>query len=240
MKIIHRSTLLFLFLLPFAAALAQQPAGSPTPELLPETNRKGPPLLTVDPATLLAAFPQSSADWQLTRSDGRMDLSVQRLPTTSATRAYRVPATEEMPEFTVTIKVIDLGSQTSNLQAAQNLLSRSEQSPSDKVIPFTPPGGFRGLIMDRGNNMWQFDAPGFRRFVFKIDAGPMTQEQFKALLGVLDFSSLLTLEKTVREVLAKDNKFDVRRVDEMNPANTRNSKVNLLEVKPKPDEPNGE
>ena len=239
MKIIHRSTLLFLFLLPLAAALAQQPAASPTPELLTETNREGPPLLTVDPATLLAAFPQISSTWQLKKSNGRMDVSVQSLPTTSATRAYQVPATKEMPEFSVTIKVVDLGSQTSTLHDFQNRLLRADQSPESKSIPFTPPGGSKGLIKDRGNNIWRFDAPGLRRFVFQIDAGPMSQEQFEALLGALDFSRLLTLEKTVREVVAQGTKFAVWRVDEMNPANTRKSTVNLIETKKK-DEPEGE
>ena len=238
MKTIHRSTLLSLFLLPLAAALAQQPAASPTPELLPETNREGPPLLTVDPSTLLAAFPQISPAWQLKRSDGRMDVSVQSLPTTSATRAYTVQSTKEMPEFTVTIKVVDLGSQTSTLNDFQNQLSRADQTPGDKIILFKPPSGSKGLIKDRGNNMWRFDAPGVRRFVLQIDAGPMTQEQFKELLGGFDFSRLLTLEKAVNEVPTKGTKFAVRRVDEMNPAKTRNSTINLIEVKP--NEPKGE
>ncbi|MCE9587815.1 MAG: hypothetical protein K8R57_05825 [Verrucomicrobia bacterium] len=232
MKTLLRSSLLSLFLLRCAAALAQQTAASPTPELLPEENRKGPPMLTVDPSSLLAAFPPVSRDWQLKRSDGRMDVSVQSLPTTVATRAYRVPVTKEMPEFTLTIKVVDLGSQTSTLHDFQNQLLRADQASDSKTIPFKPPGGSKGLIKDRGNDMWRFDAPGARRFVFQIDAGPMTQEQFKALLGALDLSGLLTLEKTAREVLAKGTKFAVQRVDEMNPANTRNSTVNLIEVKP--------
>ena len=230
-----RSTLFSLFLLPFAA-LAQQPAASPTPELLPEQNRKGPPLITVDPSTLLGAFPSISQDWQLKRSDGRMDISVQCVPTTVATRAYRVPATKEMPEFTVTIKVVDLGSQTSTLQGFQNQLLTAHQSPGAKTVPFTPPSGSKGLIKDRGTDMLRFDAPGARRFVFQIDAGPMSEKQFKELLGGLDFSRLLALEKSMNEVLAKGMTFDVRRVDEMNPANTRTSKLNLVE-EPKADEP---
>lgn len=117
----------FGFLLPLvvAAACASPPASAPTPQApAPAADPSPAPAAPAPPATI-EPLTEAPREWQL------LDLQEDRVPGTSATRAYRELLAGRSPERTVVVAVIDGGVDTAHVDLRDVLWTNPDETPGN-------------------------------------------------------------------------------------------------------------